>query len=335
MPKTLIFKIFLIFVNLFPFLSFADLPVHVSLEPHFGFSSGMIGEYLYDNTEKNRMLSKLEWDRNLFFYGIESNVSVWRFHLSSDFSASIPKNFGYMRDSDWMSDSNPSMKTTYSVGENNAVQNYEGKISLSFDFFPFNSPEENLFVVSPFGQFLYMYDSFERTKAEGWYGQWNHSSDGKNHWWYESEAEHLPNTYWSDEKGRYVTRKLAGISYERSIYTFFIGTQISLKVSERIRLLLGMAVSPYFYSVAKDTHNGNNPRHYKQIQEDYWNTKKISLGGVFVLTNRLEANLGTEMFFIDISKGSYSLENIKDLSYKTGTSQFSMSAKLGLRVKVL
>ena len=37
---------------------------------------------------------------------------------------------------------------------------------------------------------------------------------------------------------------------------------------------------PYFYSVANDTHNGNNPRHYKQIQEDYWNAKKILVGGV-------------------------------------------------------
>ena len=30
------------------------------------------------------------WDRNMFFYGIESNFSVWRFHLSSDFSAPRP-----------------------------------------------------------------------------------------------------------------------------------------------------------------------------------------------------------------------------------------------------
>ncbi len=335
MLKKPIFKFFVIFLNLFSFFSFAENPLHVTLEPHFGFSSGEICEYLYDNSETARLLSKLEWERNLFLYGAEARISLNRFYLSADFSASIPKNFGDMKDSDWMNDSNHAMKTTYSKGQNNALENYVADLEFGVDFFPFNSYEEKKLVLTPFAGFHYSYDSFERKDAEGWYGQSKNSSDRRTHWWFEDEAEHLPNTYWNDSEGRYVTRKLAGISYERNFYSIFLGSRISLKVSDRITFSLGLAFSPYSYSEVKDIHYGNNPRHYKEVQKSYWNTTKISSGIAFSLSKRLEATVGANLFYSGLAKGSYLREGIKDSAYKTGGSQFSMSARIGVRVKIL
>lgn len=326
-----IFKIFLI---LFPCFSFAEKSFNFYLEPHIAFSHGTIGEYLYDNSDTDRLLSRLDWERNLFLYGAEAGVSFWRLNFSADFSSSVPKNFGKMHDSDWMNDYHPDMKTTYSVGDNKAVKNHEALLSLSFDFFPFSSSSERTFVISPLAQFHYSFDSFERTDAEGWYGQSRNSSDGKNHWWYESEAEHLPRTYWNDSKGRYVTRRLAGISYERKFYSFFTGIRFKLKVSEKISGNLGLMVAPFARSEVEDVHNGYEPRHYKHVQTGYWDSAKLSFGGSFSASKKIDITLNTELFFMNLLKGSYALENKKDPYYRTGGKQFAVSARLGIRANI-
>lgn len=327
--------IFKILLFLLPCFSFAEKSFCFYLEPHTSFSHGTIGEYLYDNSDTDRLLSKLEWERQLFLYGAEVGGSFWRLNFSADFSSSIPKNFGKMHDSDWMNDSQPDMKTSYSVGDNKVVKNHEILFSFSYDFFPFSSSSDRAFVISPLVQFHYSFDSFERNDAEGWYGQSGNSSDRKNHWWYESEAEHLPRTYWDDSKGRYVTRRLAGISYERKVYSFFAGVRFELKVSEKISGMLGLLVAPFVRSEVEDVHNGYEPRHYKHVQEGSLKSIKGLAGCEFQFSKKLTGTLSADLYFTEITKGTYKLNEIKDSSYKTGMNQFQFTTKIGLRVKIL
>ena len=327
-------KFFLLFILIFsPILAFSAQDFHISLEPHFGFSHGMIKELIYSTSYPHRLLSELDWDRNLFFYGANLDFSMWRLHILTDFSSSIHKNFGEMTDSDWMNDSNTQMKTTYSVGTDESVENYEGKLSLYFDFFPFNSQEEKKFIVSPSAHFYYQYDSFSRTDAEGWYGQSGYSSDGKHHWWFEDEAKHFPTEYyWSESKGRWVRQKLAGVDYERTFFCIFLGPKISFSLSKKISLGFEFLIAPFTLAIAHDTHHGTNPWTDSQRQKSYWNTTKIALGGEFLISERFSATLGTEFLVFKLKKGKGEREGSKTMP---ASSQFSMSAKLGLKMKIL
>lgn len=306
--------------------------VRFFVEPHAGYTRGAITEFLYDGGSDGRLLSKLEWDRNLFLYGVNASLSVWRFSLGVDFSASVPGECGNMQDSDWMSESRPQMKTTYSVGTNEAVQNYDTTLSLSFDFFPFCSAEEPSFVLSPAVQLQYQYDSFDRSSAEGWYGQWQWSDDGANHWWYEDEAAHFPYSYWSDEKGRYVTRKLAGVSYSRHALGVYLGVGARIRIFRRLWIEPSFFAAPFSYAKATDTHHGSETR-YGEKQKWHWKQLRASLGAEYALTERISATLGAAVLCSQAERGTYARDGIKDSSYRTGAGQFSFTARAGVRVR--
>lgn len=328
------FRFFLAIFIFLPFFSFAELPLHFSIEPYLSYSHGQINELLYDEWRSGRILSSLEWDRNLFLVGVNSVSSLGRFNLSLDFSSSFPQGSGSMQDSDWMNESAPQMRTTYSSGCNDAVKNYDTNLSLSFDFFPFNSPEERTLIFSPMAQVQYAYDSFERTKARGWYGQAEYASDSKNHWWYEDEARHFPRTYWSDSKGRYVTQRLAGVSFSQHLFSAFIGANLAARVSDRLLLNLSALFSPFSYTEFTDTHHGSETR-YSHKGANFWKQTKFSFGGEFAFSKRLSLNLSGSVFSFQRSKGTFFLDGSKDYAHKNGSGRFSMTARAGIRVKVL
>ncbi|WP_294429259.1 omptin family outer membrane protease [uncultured Treponema sp.] len=327
-------RFFLAFFSFLPIFSFAEIPLHFSLEPYFAYSQGQINELLYDEWHSGRILSSLEWDRNLFLIGVDSACSFGRLNLSVDFSSSVPQDSGNMQDSDWMNQSAPQMRTTYSCGTNEAVQNYDTNLSLSFDFFPFNSADERVLVFSPMAQVQYAYDSFERTKAKGWYGQGTYSSDSKNHWWYEEEAKRFPVTYWNDSKGRYVTQRLAGVSFSQHIFSTFIGAKIAARVSKRLSFDFSALFSPFSYTEFTDTHHGSETR-YSHAGRNFWKQAKYSFGGDFAFSKRLSLNLSGSIFSFQRTKGTFYIDGIKDYAHKNGTGRFSMTAKAGIRVKVL
>ena len=324
---------FLIFLVVFPCFSLKPYDLHFSVEPFFSYSKGSVNEYLYDNDETNRLLSKLEWDRNIFMYGAKSKLKFWRLGLETSIASSIPASCGKMQDSDWMNERVPDMKTTYSVGTNNACENYDASILFSFDFYPFNSPEQEQFIFSVFMQFQYLHDLFERKKAEGWYGQWDHTSDGKNHWWYEDEAAHYPYTYWNEGKGKNVTLKLAGISYEIDTLSIFLGGNFSVRIGEKINIDLGLAFAPFSYTETTDIHHGSE-RKITGSQQNFWNQFKCSLKSAICLTSRIETTLELSTAYSQISKGSFYIYGEKDRFHNTGSNHFSVTATTGIRFRI-
>ncbi|MBQ0052178.1 MAG: omptin family outer membrane protease [Treponema sp.] len=306
-----------------------DGDFHLAVEPIFGWTSGQLNEEIYHSTNKNKKISLLEWERNLWLYGVKVETQYKNFHLDLGFDTSIRKKCGEMRDSDWLNTANYDMKTTYSVGDVEAVENYDCKASFSFD-----AVKTKDFYISPEVSVQYQYDSFSRGRdAEGWYGQSDTSSDKKDHWWYEEEAKHYPSAYyWSEEKQKYVHQVLGGVDYFRHSVFTWAGLKAGFFI-EKLQIDLEMMVSPFCYLSSKDTHEQGNI--FRFIQQDYFSAGKLALGLSYPLNKFLELNLNSE---------ALATKNLKSNLYdegwhlnKTqpgGSTTFAITTRLGCRVKI-
>lgn len=330
MMAKLNFKVFSIFFLFIPVFPISALEFALSAEPYISYSKGSIDECLYDNSSTGRMLSALEWDKNIVFFGIKPAFSLESFHFNSDFALALPGNCGQMQDSDWMNDSQPQMKTTYSVGDNKVLVSFKADLDFSFDVISIKVAGKKVFTLSPMVSFYYAYDSFKRESAEGWYGQALRSSDGGDHWWYEKEAAHFPNTYWNPEKGRYVTQKLAGISYSQYFYSFYLGPSLFVRVSERFSLCMAFLLSPYSYSDVLDIHHGSENK-YHQVGQSYWNYKKMKISGEFKISRLISSVVFMDATFSNFTKGSLSVNGVSVNSYKTASRQVSFLIGAGIK----
>jgi len=306
----------------------------LSLEGKVGCTCGQLIDRLYERTYEDRLMSALRYDRNFFLAGLAVKTRLDRFHFDTSFSFGLPTDScGQMDDSDWMNSSNPQMKTTYSVGDNALLQSYDGEVSLSFDFFPFNSKEESFFIISPLLSAQYQYDSFERSQAEGWYGQYNHSSDRKHHWWYEEESAHYPYTYWSEEEGRYITKKLAGISYIRHTVLLWTGFKVQSQVSKKLLLSLSAATAPFVFFSFTDTHHGSETE-YAGNQYSYFQALKIECGGNVSLSKRCDLSLSATFFYLPELFGSFFVNDEYDKTYETSTRLYTFTTQAGIEFKL-
>jgi len=320
---------------------------HLSVEPTFSYTAGHLGEILYYSAPSDKKISYLEWDRNVFLFGTRLLTSYKNLHLDFSFSSSLfEQTAGTMEDSDWLNTNDYSMKTTFSVGDNEAVENYEADFKIYYDF-----KTSDWLTFSPIVSVRYNYDSFERRRAEGWYGDYKHSADGKNHWWYDDEyATHFPYTYYSDEKGRYVTRKLAGIDFFRhSLFTFF-GFNTKISPSSRLIFDFCFLISPFSYFYAIDSHHAQDSstkemykKHYRMIQFSYFNLLSIGTGAFFSVTKIFEISLRANyLFTFEIERGTLFSDTFdgakQDNYYNTGQDsgvEFeNFTVTLGLKVKI-
>ncbi len=244
---------------------------------------------------------------------------------------SIPTSSGEMRDSDWLNYSDYSMKTTYSVGTNYADRNFDSFLAVSYDFEPADG-----FFLSPEVQLQYSFDSFHREKgAEGWYGHSDYSSDKKDHWWYEKEATHFPSTYWSEEKGRYVTRKLAGIDYYRHSLYLWSGMTVSFRLG-RFYAGLSFLLSPFTYLSAEDRHHtAGEDKVLHEIQEDYFTSYKLGLNLSYELSKYFDLTLSGQLLFVDDIKGQLYEDWTENIFQPSGGGNYSGTIRLGCKIKVL
>lgn len=223
----------------------------LSVEPEFSYANGCLKEIIYQSGDKSKKRSLLEWEKKLWFYGANVDMSVKKLHFDLKLKGAANDISGQMRDSDWLSKTDYSMKTSYSWGDNISDQNYIAGFSIYYDL-----KISRQFSICPFAGIDYQYDSFYRERgAKGRYGEAAYSSDMKDHWWYEEEAKVFPSErYWSEEKQAYVRLQIAEIDYKKhSVYTW---AGVKMKFEEdRFKFMLEACFSPYLYFSAEDKHH--------------------------------------------------------------------------------
>ena len=299
---------------------------HLSIEPTFSYSRGVLNESIYHSQETSKKISLLEWERKVWMCGLNIDGSYRKFHLKSGFEMSIPTSSGEMRDSDWLNYSDYSMKTTYSVGTNYADRNFDSFLSFSYDF----EPAAGL-SLSPEAQIQYSFDSFHREKgAEGWYGHSDYSSDGKNHWWYEEEAAHFPSV--NPETGK--TRKLAGIDYYRHSLYLWTGLYLAFRFS-RFHASLSFLISPFTYLSAEDRHHtAGDDNVFHEIQEDYFTSYKLGLSLSYEISEYFDLTLNGSLLIVGDIKGELYEGWTENKFQATGGGSQSGTIRLGCRIKV-
>lgn len=327
------------------FFSFLDAQIFtgksafsLSVEPAAAYTSGFLGEYFFrhyleDNSKKE---SYLEWDKKLFLYGAEISSSFKKIHLDAVFLNSVQGvDSGKMVDSDWKNDSDYSMKTTYSKGSNEACRNFTAEASLYFDFIPYSK-----LCVSPMIQFQYDYDSFACRESEGW------KSDGK-HWWYDESSTHYPR--YNAQTGK--TEKLGEIDYIRKSFYAWTGFKIKAELTKRLSFAISALASPYAYFYSLDTHWSQDKttkekfkKHRRQIQTAYFPAVKLQAKADFALSRIFSLSFSAAgIFSLKINRGSWEndfyggtlLDKYYDTGQDSGSDMQYLSARIGLKIKVL
>ena len=342
--KLRVLKLFAFFISIFPLTAqiFENKSVHFAIEPFVSYTNGHLGEFLFHSSsnDERKKVSYLEWDKNLFLFGASFYINYKNFYVETKFSSSIfDQNSGKMQDSDWKNTSDSTMKTTYSVGDNKSIENYSARLSISYDFsaVPWLS-------FSPVAEFQYDFDSFERSDAEGWY-----SSDNR-HWWYDETSTHYPKTYWNDEKGRYVTLKLAGIDFYRHFFSASLGIGTKIKPISRLSIDFRILVSPFSYFYSVDSHHAQDKttkamykKHYREIQFSYFNIFSLSAGANFKINKLSELTFhGSYTFNFEIARGTTFADYFQDtkqddyvnLGQDSGASIENLTLSFGLKTKI-
>ena len=321
-------KKFFCFILQFCFFStfiFASEKIIFSITPVAGYTYGTIKEQWYADSKGNYS-SLLEWDKHLWLCGFNSELFYKTLKIKTGGTFFIPGACGYMQDSDWMNENNLSMKTTYSTGVNYAIKNYDAFFSCakSFSFLNFSK----CFLL-PEIAFNFKYDSFERLEAKGWYGQSTYSSDGLDHWWYDDEAKEFPYTYWSEEKNKYVTQKLSGISYTRKAYFLWLGINFDVEPTTFFRLNFCALVSPYSFMQVIDTHHGRETS-YKMNLNGFFTWGYFSLDAIINFSKVCALKIKCSALAGKSSYGSVCINNALYARNITGCSEYNITSYLGL-----
>lgn len=301
----------------------------LTVEPVVSYTNGVLKESIYRSADKSKKISLLEWERNFFECGANVSTQYKKIHLDFEFLSSFPKQeSGEMKDSDWQNPDDYSMKTTYSVGTNNADGNYDLNLSIFYEF----EPAENFFI-SPKIQCQYMYDSFYRKKgSKGWYGQADShygSTDGKNHWWYDDEARQYPYT---DSNGK--TWILAGIDYFRHSFFCWAGFSIGFRV-KKFRTDFDFLISPYTYFSTEDRHHtAGEDNVYHEIQDGFFTSFKFDLNFSYAISRFFDLTFSTKLLVTENIKGDLYIGWSKKEDQPTGASVNAASARLGCKIKI-
>ncbi|WP_294430048.1 hypothetical protein [uncultured Treponema sp.] len=292
------------FLLLFIFFSSSIFAkINFIIEPVFTYSTGFIGENIYYPSLYNdsKKISYLKWERNIFQFGANLDFYYENFHATvCGLSSLFNQKSGKMFDSDWLNPDDYTMKTRYSKGNNESVENFKTQIILFYDF---NISKR--FVFSPCITFQYNYDYFERKKSEGWY-----SSDNK-HYWNDESSVHYPYTF-TNNNGKIVTARLGEINFEDKLFFIWFGGKINFQPVKQCSFDFALQISPYAYFYALDTHMAQDKsskeiygRHYKMIQSSLFNAMNIIydinyyINSVFAL--KLEMSYS---FIFEMKRGS-------------------------------
>lgn len=304
---------------------------HLAVEPRVGITYGSLGEYLYmqksDGTWKKN--SYLEWEEKpVWTFGVAAEGAYNHFGIQTYVDAGLPVGCGDMYDSDWKVDSQPDLKTTYSIHENTVQDHIATGISFWYDF----SPEKRI-TIAPVVSATFSYQQFLAEHGEAWHGESGYNTTGGN-------------VAWNDSAAKYYRKGLvADISYERQTFCTFVGIKVTLQGTKHLRAEYALFASPYAYVFARDIHYGWNTetrtqykkRYTVDIQQTHFDYFKGSLAFYYVHSSIWEFGLTVTGQLSGVIKSDYYDENhdtgkrYKNKGYQGGFSTAEASVKLSAK----
>jgi len=302
--------------------------------PTIEYTNGILGEHLfYSEPNENHKISYLNWDRNLILYGIDIETRYKNLNFDFSLTSSFPnQTSGTMEDSDWLNRKDYSIKTRYSIGDNEIDKNYELGTSIYYKF----DITKNL-KIAPVIQAQFFYDSFYRYNANAWY---NYNLG----WWYEDDAIHYPRL--NPETGK--IQQLAGIAFEQKTFYVWNGIDFDFTLNKRFSFSFSFLLSPFIYFSAIDTHYLNKARteskHIKYENSALFSCLKLDFTSSIIISKYFDLLISFSDFFTfetyHAKTYSDTFQNVKqddyyELGQDSGFSTNSISVKIGFRIKVL
>ena len=287
-----------------------------SINPNFGIAFENHGEYIYSPSGR-KLYSYLEYQvEPLFTAGLLVNGSFGPAQLSFGADIAFPGKCGTMYDSDW---NLLGVKTTYSIHENNAQQNYDFFMDLGWAF---RFGRQNQFGITPKMGILYCYDSFFAQNGYGWYGGMDYSKNGEDNSW--------------DSEYARKAKKLYPIELARRTFYTFLGFDFSANILSKLDLTAGSYISPYTRISSTDHHHSkpdtDNDFYINEEQACAFLRFKETLNISYALTSNLNINLSGTWIFGPISKGP--LYDFDELTTQiSGSDVNEVFIKLGLDFK--
>lgn len=337
--KKIIFSLAFAFFSLSAFaLNWEDFSL--SVEPLFGLKAGQVDEFVFlkDSQASSDTLSELNWEiKPELYYGLKIRGTWKDFFEESYITAGIPLKTGVMTDSDWLNieteglpSSVYSYKTCFSEHDNELAYDIQFGFKGGYDF----SVLPWLHIL-PAIAFDYANFKFNGKNGSGLYG---YGSDGaaffKENGYYASYDD-AENQYVVDFSGYDV------ISYQRVIYYFWLGTDVSFVLPYHFAVDAGFFFTPYVYAVSYDSHKyGSKKVDYADLTYDFFSAFKGSLGVTYAISERHSVSLTAGYFYLrtmrgnDYSKLSTSKTYSLDESVEGGAGAHYFDVTLSYRFKI-
>ena len=315
---------------------FTENGFHFSITPLYSYEFGTLDEFVFkkEDDSKEFKLSELNWTVKNHSIGLSADFGWKWISIDTAFSFGLSGKSGNMFDSDWQDPLDHSIKTNYSISDNQLNKTCTFEIGLSGDI-PFTPQSISSVFSASFIQsirYAYKYYYYSGENGEGWYGTTKDTG----------LSYVVP--YDSKEVMYYKKGKLFGIDYKREHQDCFIGEGIKFRFIDRFDLLLKYDFSIYTIVKSLDTHYNNNEKtsgidyldqmyddfcsgkFYTELDFNFWKNMYIGAGYLYINQSLIQGTTHSKNHQLS----SYNL----DADYLSGSSAETHSFFVFLRYSI-
>ena len=265
--KTHIF--FVLLFTLIPISVFAKDILNLELSAFAGIKRGELSKSIYLNDTSTKV-SQLDWEeKNIYEFGIGTDITFFNLLTQVQFSAGLPVNCGNMYDSDW---NLSGLKKTYTISECDLKQSFDSQIEISY-----LTPSFYIFRLTPAIKIQYMYQNFNAHDGYGWYGAKEYAKIQRDY-----------DVAWNDPLAR-KAKKIRDIDYYRHTLLTFFGFEFYYMPIEKFTVRTGFFISPFAYMYSLDTHHKSSANvHYCDVQRGNFSKYKTTFKVEYTIKKRLK-----------------------------------------------
>lgn len=243
MKKIFTLLLFFIFASPIFAKNFSFDLLNFSIEPFVQFHNGSQKEYVYldEDYDNESKLSELNWEeKNIYFLGINSDVSYKNFILGFSYQQTIPSYCGMIYDYDWLNKVSESTDKKYHYLKTNYSEHYnflEYYYSLCFDF-KYNFNLSKLIDISPSLSYEFLSLKFNAINGFYRYGVKN-------------------------EYGNYIENYQTGtityidgdvLSLTRNLNIIWFGFSTNFSATKKLDFIASFQICPFIYVDSIDFH---------------------------------------------------------------------------------
>lgn len=309
-------KICIFFVLLFTSISvYSKDMLKLEISTFAGIKHGEISKSIYLNDSSTKV-SKLDWEeKNIYEFGIGTDITFFDLLMSMQFSVGLPLNCGNMYDSDW---NLSGLKKTYTISECDLKQSFDSQIIIAY-----LAPSFSIFKLTPAIQIQYMYQNFNAHDGYGWYGA--------------KEYAKIPRDYdvaWNDPLAR-KAKKIRDIDYYRHTILTLFGFDFYYMPIDKFTIRTGFFVSPFAYMYSLDTHHKSSANvHYCDVQFGYFSKYKATFKVEYKIKKRLKIISDISIIYGSTDYGDLYADEYSDILTKfenqpTSSSIFNIDFNIG------